>query len=252
MKIVKYQKIKSNKYKVTLDNNDEIELYDNIILENNLLLTKEINDMDVLLKQNEYYDAYYLSLKYISKKLRTKKEIHKYLNNKFNIDIIDNTIKKLEEEGYLNDDIYIKSYINDQINLTNNGYYKILRTLKNNDLDEEKILKYLDSIDNEIWIEKAKKIIEKEVKNNNKHSSKQLKEKLLYDLNNKGYNNNDIIELVSKLDIKEDNTILEKNYKTLYTKLSRKYSGNELKMQLFNKLVSRGFNYNEVKSVINK
>ena len=252
MKIIKYQKLKTNKYKILLDNDETITLYDDIILKNNLLLTKEINDIDLLLKENEYFDAYNISLKYISRKLRTKKEINSYLKNKFDIEIINDTIKRLEKEGYLNEDIYIKAYINDQINLTNNGYFKILRDLKNSGLNEDKILDYLDSIDNDIWIEKAKKIIDKQVKSNNKYSSKRLKEKLLYDLNNKGYNNSDIIELVNKIDVKDDDNILEKNYNTLYTRLSRKYNKKELELQLINKLMSKGFNYNEVKEIINK
>ena len=252
MKIIKYQKLKTNKYKILLDNDETITLYDDIILKNSLLLTKEINDIDLLLKENEYFDAYNISLKYISRKLRTKKEINSYLKNKFDIEIINDTIKRLEKEGYLNEDIYIKAYINDQINLTNNGYFKILRDLKNNGLNEDKILDYLDSIDNDIWIEKAKKIIDKQVKSNNKYSSKRLKEKLLYDLNNKGYNNSDIIELVNKIDVKDDENILEKNYNTLYTRLSRKYNKKELELQLLNKLMSKGFNYNEVKEIINK
>ena len=161
MKIIKYQKLKSNKYKVTLENDDTINLYDNVILDNNLLLTKEINDIDDILKQNDYYDAYFLSIKYISRKQRTNKEIYNYLKNKFDISIINDTINRLEKEGYLNEDIYIKSYINDQVNLTNNGYYKILRDLKNNGLDEDKIVSCLDNIDKEVWIEKAKRIIDK-------------------------------------------------------------------------------------------
>ncbi len=252
MRIIKYQKLKSNKYKVVLENDDTITLYDNIILDNNLLLTKEIDNIDDILKQNDYYDAYYLSIKYISRKQRTKKEIHSYLNNKFDIDIINDTIEKLDKEGYLNDDIYIKSFINDQINLTNNGYYKILRELKNKGLNEDKIISYLDSIDKDVWIEKAKKIIEKSIKTNGKYSSKHLKEKLLYDLNNKGYDNNDILDLVNKIDVKDDLSILQKNYNTLYNKLSRKYSGKELELQLLNKLMTKGFNYNDIKNIINK
>ena len=252
MKIIKYQKLKSNKYKVTLENEDTIDLYDKVILDNNLLITKEIDNVDDILKQNEYFDAYFLSLKYISRKLRTKKEIFNYLKNKFDADIIEDTIKRLEKENYLNEDIYIKSYINDQINLTNNGYYKILRDLKNNDLDEDKVLNCLDSINKEVWEEKAKKLIEKSIKSNSKYSSKHLKEKLLYDLNNKGYDNSLIIELVNKIDIKDDGAILEKNYKVLYNRLSKKYSGKELELQMLNKLVSKGFNYSDVKALLNK
>ena len=252
MKIKKYQKLKSNKYKVTLENDDTITLYDNVILDNHLLLTKKIDNIDEIINQNNYYDAYFLTIKYIGRKQRTKKEIYKYLNNKFDIDIINDTIKRVEDEGYLNDDIYIKSYIHDQVNLTNNGYYKILNDLINNDLDEVLIKKYLDEIDENIWIEKAKKIIEKAIKTNTKYSSNHLKEKVLYDLNNKGYDKSLIINLINDYNFEVNDNILEKNYKVLYNKLSKKYKGKELELQLLTKLMSKGFNYNEVKNIINK
>lgn len=252
MKIIKYKKLKSNKYKIYLDNDEEIVLYDEVILNNNLLLTKEITNLNKLLKENEEYDAYFLSLKYINKKLRSKKELYKYLDKKFDINIIEDTIKKIEKEGYLNDDIYIKSYIHDQVELTSNGYFKILRDLKNNGLDEEIIKKYLDEINNDVWTKKANKLINKMIKTNTKYSTKHLKEKILYDLNNKGYDNSLILDLVNNIDIEDERTILEKNYKILYNKLSKKYSGKELELQLLTKLMSKGFNYNEVKKCINK
>ena len=252
MKIKKYQKLKSNKYKVTLDNDDTITLYDEVILDNNLLLTKEIDNIDDILNQNNYYEAYFLSIKYITKKQRTKKEIFNYLLKKYDIEIINNVILKLEKDNYLNEDLYINSYINDQVNLSNNGYYKILRDLKNNGIDEDIIKKYLDTIDKEVWIEKANKIINKSLKSNNKYSSKYLKDKLLYDLSSKGYDNNDILELINNIDIKDDIKVLEKNYKLLYNKLSKKYKDKELELQLFNKLMAKGFNYSDVKEIINK
>ena len=101
-------------------------------------------------------------------------------------------------------------------------------------------------------MEKANKLINKMIKSNSKYSSKQLKEKILYDLNNKGYDNSLILDLVNNIDIEEDNTILEKNYRLLYNKLSKKYNGKELELQLLTKLMSKGFDYNKVKSIVNK
>ena len=103
-----------------------------------------------------------------------------------------------------------------------------------------------------MWIEKANKIINKSLKSNNKYSSKYLKDKLLYDLSSKGYDNNDILELINNIDIKDDIKVLEKNYKLLYNKLSKKYKDKELELQLFNKLMAKGFNYSDVKEIINK
>ena len=49
MKITKFKKMSGNRYKVFLDNNDIIILNENVILDYNLLITKEINDNILLL-----------------------------------------------------------------------------------------------------------------------------------------------------------------------------------------------------------
>ena len=250
MKIIKYTKV-NKKYQLTLDNNEKLLLYDDVILNNNLLLEKEIKDIDKLIKDNTYYEAYDNALKYIEKKLRTKKELKDYLDKKYESDIVSDALNKIEKSGYLNDKQYISAYINDQINLTNNGYYKILRDLKNKDLDESLIKDYLNDIDDSIWIDKVNKIIDKKVKTNTKYSSNYLKEKILSDLNNLGYESSMIIDLVNNYKIEEPDDALEKNYNILYNKLSKKYSGKELYVQLLNKLLAKGFKYDDVKRKLN-
>lgn len=248
MKIISYEKKANSKYKVKLDNDEEITLYDNVILNNNLLITKEILDKDLLLKENQFYEAYNKAIKYIGIKLRTKKEIINYLYKKYDKDIIDEVVNNITDQGYLNDELYVKSYINDQINLSNNGYYKILKDLLNKDIEESLIRKYLDQVDENIWKNKINKIVEKKIKNNSKYSSSYLKEKILYDLNNLGYDKNDILNIVNSFDIKEDDNIFEKDFNIILSKLSKKYRGNELKLHMINKLMAKGYMYEKIKN----
>ena len=91
--------------------------------------------------------------------------------------------------------------IDNEINkLINEKCYNIILTNEIASFSEDIIKKYLDTIDKEVWIEKANKIINKSLKSNNKYSSKYLKDKLLYDLSSKGYDNNDILELINNID----------------------------------------------------
>ena len=249
MKIIKYQKLKNNKYELYLDNDDKIVLYDEIILKNDLLLTKEINDINVLISENAYYDAYYDSIKYINRKLRSKKEIHKYLSKKYEDEIINKVINRLEQEKYLNDELYVNSYVHDAVYLTNKGYYKIYNELENMDIDTTIIKNTLDKIDNNEWINKLNKIIDKKVKSNTNYSSNKLKNKLMNDLINLGYSK----EMISNIleDIKDDdNKVLLKNYNKIYNRLSKKYDGKELEYQLMNRLLKEGFNYDDIKEII--
>ena len=250
MKIVSYEKKGIDKYKVKLDNDDVITLYDNVILNNNLLITKEIEDIDKLLKENDFYELYNKTIRYLGTKLRTRKEIYNHFKIKYDNDTLNKVLDIISKEGYLNDDLYVKSYINDQINLSNNGYYKIFRDLTNKEIDENIIKKYLDEIDVNKWKDKIIKIGEKKIKSNTKYSSSYLKEKILYDLNNLGYDKSMILNVLEDYDIKDNEDIFNKTYETIYNKLSKKYSGNELKVQLINKLMSKGFKYSEIKDKI--
>ena len=83
MKILKFKKQSKDKYKLYLDNNSDITLYEDVIIKNNLLITKEISDelLEALKKQNNDMYAYTLALGYISVKMRSIKEINDYLKN---------------------------------------------------------------------------------------------------------------------------------------------------------------------------
>ena len=49
MKIKKIQKKQNGKYEITLDDNLKIKTYDEIILNNDILFSKELNDEEILL-----------------------------------------------------------------------------------------------------------------------------------------------------------------------------------------------------------
>src|SRR5574344_65295 len=254
MKIIKYTKEKNNLYKLYLDNHEIVELYDEVILKNNLLLTKEIKDDELtkLIQENNYFLAYFDALKYLNKRMHAVKETSKYLAKKYSLDIVNVTIKKLEQDNYLNDENYVRAYINDQLNLSNKGYYKILKELNNLEIDEELIKAYLDKIKSNIWEERLNILIKKKIKSNHQYSIIKLKDKITYDLVNLGYQKEMVIGILSNYDLNENADILNKKYNVLYNKLSKKYQGKELDLHLITKLISEGFNYNDIKRVEKK
>lgn len=252
MKIIKFTKTNKNQYELTMEDNTKLLLYDEIILNNNLLITKSINNNPSdILKENEYYVAYYKAIKYLNIKMRSKHELSAYLRKSFNQTITDQVINKLTKEGYLNDDLYASLYVNTQIKLNNNGYNKILNNLISLDIPEEYAKKYLNEVPKDVWITKINKLISKKIKVNKKNSSVKLKEKIIYDLSNLGFNRSDIIECLDNYTI-EDSTNLLKTYNLYLTKLSKKYTGKELDLHILTKLLSLGFNYNDIKRIMAK
>lgn len=242
MKIESYKKKKNNIYEITLSNKEKINLYDDVILKYELLLKKEIsnNELKKIVEDNRYIESYYVALKFINIKLRTEKEIRNKLKDYPNI-ITDKTINRLKEEGYINNNLYIKSYINDGINLKMVGQNKLLYDLKKIGFNENDILNYLNIIDSKIFLNKIDKYIVKRIKTNHNLSSLMLKNKIVSELINKGFYKEDILETLNKYIIEDDESIYKKEYEKLKMKLSKKYSGEELEYQIKIKLYQKGF-----------
>jgi len=251
MKIIKYKKVGSNKYKIYFDDSSII-LYEDVILKHNLLLKKEV-DSELLVeinKDNYKASIYDIALKYIGIRMRSKKELKEYLiKKKFDSKDINELIEKLEYQGHLNDEYFCKCYINDKINLTNNGIDKIKNDLIKLGIEESVIDETLSNIDKNILNEKLKKIIAKKVIINSKLPIGKLKQKIINRCINLGYKLNDINELLDNIDIKS-NININNDYNKLYKKYSSKYDEYKLKNVLKSKLYQKGYEIDEINKVI--
>ena len=246
MKILKYEKKKNGMYQVLFDNDFNVDIHEEIILKYGLLIKKEANDkeIDKMLDENKKYIAYNLSIKYLSAKMRSIKEVREYLYKySFDKDTVDEVIELLLKETYLDDSIYAKAFINDKILLSNDGPNKIRNKLKELGIKEDIIEKSILDFTDEIQIEKIEKIIDKQIKTNRNKSAFALKNKITDYLCNLGYYKSLVIECLNKTSIKEDKDLMKKEYEKIYNKLSKKYSGNELEYKVKQKMYALGFNY---------
>lgn len=254
MIIKKYTKLKSNKYSVLIDD-ISVKLYDDVIVKYELLRKKEIDDQlfKEITEYNDKLEAYYKSLKYITKKLRTEKEMVKYLEKDYSRSVVRETVERLKKDGYLNEEIYLKCYLSDQVNLGISGPNKIKKDLIKLGIDEEEVSSQLNNIADEIWLDKLDKIVKKRIKSNKTYGVNKLKEKILYDLSNLGYYKWMIEETIRNNEFGSNNdNLIEKEYTKAYNKLSRKFEGYELEKKIISKLVTKGFNYEEIKNVMDK
>ena len=148
MKINKFKKVGTNKYRLYFDNYSLL-LYEDVILKYNLLYKKDI-DNDLLIEideANKKAGIYDTALKYIGIRMRSIKEMRNYLEKKdFDKKDIDLTIDKLMNQDLLNDKSFAKSYVNDKINLTNIGIDKIRNELERLGVEDE----YIDEVSCEV------------------------------------------------------------------------------------------------------
>lgn len=243
MKINSYKKLKNGQYKIILEDK-EILLHEDLILKNNLLITKELtsNQIRKLEEENTKYLIYDEALKYLKTKIRSKKEMYEYLKKKeYDNSNIYDVIKMLEKQKYLNDEVYAQAFINDRIHLSNDGPYKIKKALVENGIKKEVIDKYVGIYDESLQRERIEKLIQKRIKTNHTKSKSILKRKIMMDLNNLGYTTNLIRNALSLLDDVSDEEIRKREYEKLYVKLSKKYTGYELEAKIKQKMYQKGF-----------
>lgn len=251
MKIIKYKKMSKGRYKIYLDNDKDIVLYEDVILKYNLLLKKEI-DEELLIeidKYNQECDVYYIALASINNRFKSTYELKQSLLRKeYPIDLVDKAIEKLLKQGYLNDRMFARSYINNQIITTNKGPYKITKELNEKKIDSEIINEEIQIFTEEEQITKIKKLIEKGIKTNHSRGGIVLKQKIYNDLKLNGYDISMINRIISNYSFENDQDIAKKEYEKLYRKYSRKYSDSELENKIREKLYQKGLKYDKEKN----
>ena len=246
MNIVKYKKLRDNKYKVILDNNIELTLYEDVILKYELLIKKSITDkmFKDIKEDNSYYECYNYALKSINSRFKSISDMKKILINK-EYNYIDEVIELLIKQGYLDDDRYSNSFINNKMITTNWGPYKIKSELLKHRVDEKIIDKNIIIFDEDEELSRIEKLIDKMIRSNKSNGGLVLKNKIKNNLINLGYSISSIDKVLNKTNFSIDKDIYKKEYDKLYKKYSKKYKDNELDYFIKNKLYQKGLYYEE-------
>ena len=251
MRINKFKKVGTNKYRIYFDSSSLL-LYEDVILKYNLLYKKEI-DSDLLIEideENKKASIYDTALKYIGIRMRSIKEMKEYLiRKKFDSKDIDNTINKLITNGLLNDKIFSKAFVNDKINLTNNGIDKIRNDLEKLGVEDSYIEEALNNVDKNTLLDKLNKIIEKEVRLNFKLPTIKMKNKIINRCINLGYKLEDINNILNNYDL-ISNSNIKSDYDKLYNKYCNKYDEYKLKSVLKSKLYQKGYSIEEINRIV--
>ena len=200
IKIIKYKKENNGKYKLFLEDGSTIDTYEDVILKNNLLYKKDIDDSlyDIIMNDNVYEEAYSKSINYIGIRLRSINEMKVYLKSKkYSEEVINIIIERLIKNNLLNDAIFTQAFINDKLNFTTMGPYKIELELKKHNIDNNIISKCISTIDEDIIYEKINKLITNFIKSNKKYKGFFLKNKIYTNLINLGYSSSMILEVLN-------------------------------------------------------
>lgn len=249
MQILKWKKEQKNLYTAFLNDHREVSIYEELVLKYDLFLKKNISDKELerIKKENSLLEVYYEALKYLTRKMRSRKEVDEFLRKKeYSKKCRDFVLEKLKKEGYINDQKFLEAFLHDQLTLTLYGPFKIKK-----ELEKLGILDYslLDEISDKVWQERILKIVKKREKSQKKESEKLFKKKLEMYIYSYGYSMSMIESILENYSIKIDENVLLKEKEKYLRKLSSKYDGNALVWQVKRKLYQRGYSSEEIEKI---
>lgn len=187
-------------YDICIDNSYSLSVPEEVYFKFNLYEKTEISDkeLEVIKKASSFTMAKAKALTYLTFKMRTAKEVEsKLINDGFGANITAKVINELIVDGYINDSLYARKYINDRIKLKPKSKNMLIYELKNKGIDETVILEVLDEleVDN---MAIARSLILKKFKNLNISDIK-IKRKVFSFLRYRGFSDSEIRDVLKQI-----------------------------------------------------
>lgn len=236
-----------------------LELSDKIIKSYELEVGKEISKetFDILKDHEQVTRAYNKALKFLTVKDYTYNQMKKKLMDSGNYDDaqLDTTLELLQNKNLINDEEYTVNYLKRCTRL-GVGLNKAIYNLRNYGVSDEIIDQCLEknSFDDEYLA--ATKIIDTYYNRNIGFSYKAMLKKIRDKLYIKGFTNEAIEKALSdydfEFDYEKEHNALEKELIKQKKKYSKKYDTNQLKEKIINNLLRKGYNYEDIKEIMNK
>lgn len=195
--------------------------------------------------------AYRSCLRKIAAKDHSVLQIRRHLR-RFELEDEDreDIIDKLLAYHLLDDEQYALNRIN-ALNEQNVSYKEIRNRLKKEGIQDQLIGKYLKE-DDGLELEKARKVAEKYLRSHDAYSLNSKKKNLLNKLISASFSYELSRSLLDTLSIGNENELelLKKEYLKVHKRYSRKYEDYELKNRIIASLLSKGFQYQDIKEIM--
>lgn len=193
--------------------------------------------------------AYTLSIRYLSFRVRSEKEIYDYLKKKEIEEIyIAETISRLKKEKLIDDLEFAKMFTRTRINTTLKGPRQVRMELKQKGVNDVHINQALDYFTFEIEYERAMKLGEKRVRQRRNDSVFEKRNQVYQTLQVQGFRSEVISSVIEQLlDANEElanekeREAIDYQLERIYRRQSRKYKGFLLIQKIKEGLYRRGF-----------
>lgn len=206
--------------------------------------------------EDSFSKAYSRALTYMSHSLRSEKEVEDDLvSHEFSLSVAMEVISKLKELNYVDDLVYAESYTRTAANLNGKGPYVIQQELKKRGIKETTIETALEQYPFEQRIENGIAAAEKVLKRAKKNSSRETQNKVRQNLMQKGFNKEEIEEILPHIETEKDEdeeySALKKYGEKAWRRQS-KFSGRERSQKVKANLFQKGFQKDLINQFINE
>lgn len=234
-----------------------LPVHEELVLKFRLVVGKELDEAQIkeLNGKLDLGDAYQYALKLLSRRpytilqVRTKLESREYTKQ-----VIDEVLDRLINAGLLNDGEYVRAYTRQEVAMGKKGPDKIKQELIKRGISEPTIDQFLVIYEEDEQIDHALKIANRLLNANHKYGGHMLKQKIIQQLINKGFNQQIIDKVLEQVELENhkqaENSILVKEARKFYQK-HQKLNNYERKTKVISALMRKGFQYEDILTVYN-
>lgn len=165
---IERQKRRKNRVSIFLDNTFFCGISENLMIKLDLFEGKEIDEEEIsrLIKEKEFSEAREKTLRFLSHRMYSEKEIREKLTKKgFGESVIEKVVADLRHNSIIDDYLFAKAFIHDRMRFNPQGSYRIAYELKKKGLSQDIINKiFTEEKVVETDIERALKLAKKRLK----------------------------------------------------------------------------------------
>lgn len=146
---IKPQRKNKNRFNVYIDNSFAFGVHEDVLILHNLTVGKELSTdyINEVILAEEQSKAKNCALRLLSYRARSEYEIRNRLDQKgYEREIIEETVRFLKKNNYIDDYAFAKALVNDELNLKQSGEGLIRQKLFQKGISKEIIQKVLDEI----------------------------------------------------------------------------------------------------------
>ena len=205
------QKRRKGRFNIYIDGQFSFALDESLLAKNMLIAGKSLtgDQIEKLIKENEAGKLFDASLRFLSYRPRSEKEVKDFLakktarveNIKFTeasqSPVISQIITRLKQQSFLDDEEFAEWWVKARTSSQPKGPYLIKRELTGKGIDKEIIEKAISKIKNQT--ELGRNVIEKKIKTWEKLTNLELKNKIYQHLARRGFDSAAIKEVIAQI-----------------------------------------------------